>query len=106
MALTAYLNSDNVISISGLKDVIADTYINTATCAVTLKDANGNNVSGETWPLTMNYVSASNGIYRATLADTLSVSAGDYTAIVTANAGAGQYATFNVAVTFEDWSND
>lgn len=102
MALTAYLNSDNVISISGLKDVIADTYINSATVQVTLKDANGNNVSGETWPLAMNYISASNGIYRATLTDTLSVSAGSYTAVVTADDGAGQYRTFNIDINYQN----
>jgi hypothetical protein len=102
MSLIAYLNSDNIITISGLKDVTADTFINTATCAVTLYDSNDVEVSGETWPLTLNYVSASDGIYRATLADTLSVSAGEYTAIVTADDGAGQKRTFNISITYQN----
>lgn len=100
--LTAYLNSDNVLTLSGLIDSITSSYQNTATVEVTLTDINGNEVTGETWPLTMNYVSASNGVYRATLVDTLSVSAGEYTATVTANIGAGQYRTFVVTVNFVD----
>ncbi len=96
--LTAYLDSDNVITVSGLQNTIDDTYENTATVQVTLQDANGNEVAGDTWPLTMNYVSASNGIYRATLLDTLSVVEGNYVAVITANAGVGQYRTFYVDV--------
>ena len=98
--LTAYINSDNVISVTGLINVIDSTYQNTATVEVTLQDANGNEVAGDTWPLTMNYVSASNGIYRATLIDTLTLVEGNYIAVITANAGAGQYRTFYVDIEY------
>ena len=43
-------------------------YVNDATVTVTIKDSNGDNVAGETWPVDMDYVAASDGIYRATLA--------------------------------------
>ena len=98
--LTAYLNSDNVITLNGLIDAVDSSYQNTATVQVTLTDYNGNEVTGETWPLTMNYVSASNGDYRATLVDTLNVSEGSYTATITADAGVNQLRTFVVTVNY------
>ena len=100
--LTAYLNSDNVITLDGLYDNVGLAYENTATVNVTLTDINGTEVSGETWPLLMNYVSASNGKYRATLTDSLTLSEGTYTATITADAGAGQYRTFVVTVDYID----
>lgn len=98
--LTGYLDSDNVLTVSGLINTIDSSYQNTATVQCTLQDANGNDVSGETWPLTMNYVSSSDGDYRATLVDTLVLSEGTYTAIITANAGMGQYRTFYIDIDY------
>ena len=48
----------------------------------------------------MNYVSASNGDYRATLVDTLNVSEGSYTATITADAGVNQLRTFIVTINY------
>ena len=79
-----------VLELNGLKDVIADTFLNSATVRVTLLDEDDAEVVGETWPLTMAYIAASNGVYRATLKDTLTVTVNKvYTARVTANGGAG-----------------
>lgn len=101
--LTAYVNSDNVLTLTGLYDNINAAYENAATVYVTLTDSNGTQVTGETWPLLMNYVSASNGNYRATLTDSLSVVSGKtYTATVTADAGTGAYYERKVDIDYTD----
>lgn len=94
MALTNqvlfYLN-DMLIEIEGLQDVTdPGNYLNAATVTVTLVDSVGAEVGNETWPLTMAYVSNSDGIYRATLNDDLTlILEARYTAKVSANGGAG-----------------
>ena len=80
MAEVIFFKNDNIIELTGLKDAITDTEINSATVTVTLKDKDGVDVTGETWPLTMAAV-GSGGTYRATLQDTLGVTLLDqYTA--------------------------
>lgn len=82
-----YLN-DNIIELNELYDNIGAAYINNATVTVTLEDASGTEITGETWPLAMSYVAASNGKYRATLTSVLSVSLNDrLTAKVDIDAG-------------------
>lgn len=83
-----YKDNDNTIKLMSLVNGDTGAYINDATVAVTLKDVNGSNVVGETWPLTMSYVTGSNGQYKATLKDTLTLTANDrYTAYITAVSG-------------------
>ena len=83
------VDNDNVIQVTGLKNLVDDTYQNSATVTVTLKDSDGVDVVGETWPLTLTYVASSNGNYGANLADTLSLVDGcKYTGTVIADAGA------------------
>jgi len=85
-----YEGNDTIIEVKGLKNEVSGDYINAATVAVTLTDTTGVEVTGETWPLAMSYVTGSNGKYRATLADTLSLTVGTrYEATISANAGAG-----------------
>lgn len=85
-----YKGNDMVLELRGLASEVTGDYLNYATVAVTLKDASGVEVSGESWPLAMAYVASSNGKYRATLADTLSLTdRARYTATITADAGAG-----------------
>jgi hypothetical protein len=87
-----YIGNDNILELNGLLNVSVSpsTYVNTASVAVTLYDTNGDEVSGETWPLTMSYVASSNGVYRATLSDSLSLKVNRrYRAKITANGGAG-----------------
>ena len=75
MDLFYYLN-DNLVELDGLTNEATGAYINDATVTVTLTDTAGTQIAGETWPLTMGYVSGSNGKYRATLEDTLTVTLG------------------------------
>lgn len=80
-----YLSNTNVIEINELYDTSAESYLNSATVTVTLEDKAGTEVTGETWPKTMSYVSASNGKYRATLASGIGITAGkQYIAKITA----------------------
>ena len=96
-----YLSNDNLLELNGLRNSTAatGTYINDATVTVTLKDASDNEVAGETWPLAVGYVSASDGIYRAILQNTLTITAGaSYTAEVSAD-GDSLQAFWAIAVT-------
>lgn len=87
---TIYVGNDNVLKVTALADD-AGTYINTATVTATLEDESGAEVSGETWPITLSYVSASDGNYQGVLKDTLSLSTvKEYTAKITADDGANK----------------
>lgn len=90
-------NNDSIIEVYDLKNELTGDFLNTATVQVTLKDATGTNVTGDTWPKTLAYVTASSGIYRATLLYSLGLTADSrYTATVTADAGAGLRAEWNL----------
>jgi len=97
MPLILYISTDNVIKVSGLRDAISDAYQNSAAVTVTMYDGADAEVAGETWPLSLTYVPASNGDYIATLVDTLTLAEGEYTVEVIANAGAGLNRTWRVA---------
>lgn len=68
--------NDNIIELNGLRDQVSGSFINNATVTVTVKTAAGIVVTGETFPLAMNYVVSSNGKYSATLKKELAVSIG------------------------------
>lgn len=84
------IDTDNVIELSAFQNETDDSYINDATVTVTLLTMGGTEVSGGAWPLTMSYVAASDGIYRATLPDTLALKPNKrYLAKVIADGGSG-----------------
>ena len=96
---TIFVGNDMLLEVSGLKDDVTGDYLNAATVTVTLKDSAGSNVSGQAWPLTLSYVTASNGVYRATLIDSLSVTANArYVATVIADGGEGKRAQWSLDV--------
>lgn len=89
--MTAFVANTNILDLVGLKSEIEDAFINDATVTVTVKDAADVSVAGASWPLTMAYLAASNGNYRAILADTLSlVAKTKYYAHIAANGGANR----------------
>lgn len=93
--MTAFVANTNNLELLGLQNASNGAYVNDATVTVTVKDAAGVNVSGETWPISMDYVSASNGNYRCVLAHTISFSSGaTYTAEINVNAGANRIAAW------------
>lgn len=74
----------------GCEQIDGFVYINNATVTVTLKDRTGADVAGEAWPLAMNYVAGSSGVYRATLAFGLSLQdCKPFTAEIVADGGLG-----------------
>lgn len=86
---TLFIDNDNLIKLSGLRDAANGIYLNGASVTVTLVDASTEaEVQGQTWPSTMEYVSSSNGDYQCTLEYDLVVSPQQLIiAKVVANAG-------------------
>lgn len=86
--MTAFVANTNVLDLIGLKNEIDNSFINSATVFVTIKDEAGVDVPGASWPLAMNYVSASNGDYRAFISESLPfVDKTKYIAYIDANGG-------------------
>lgn len=94
--------NDNLLELIDLKDIVADAFANSATVAVTLVDEDDVEVVGESWPLTMTYVAASNGLYRAVLKDTLTLVVDAlYTAKIDVNDGPNKVAHWKFLVRAE-----
>lgn len=92
---TIFLTTDNIIEIPALTDGLTAAFVNSATVQCTLYDQDDVEIVGESWPLSMGYVAASDGIYRAVLKDTLAYTAGQLVrAIVTADDGANRLRTW------------
>lgn len=86
-----YVANTNVIEVTGLKSAVEDTFIDDAIVTLTVKDADGNAVSGQTWPLALGYVDDSDGVYRGIIEDDVAFVAGTtYYAHINANAGANR----------------
>lgn len=93
--------NDMLIEVLGARDATAaaGTYLNSKTCEVTLKDSHLQKIAGETWPLAMGYVAASDGDYRGTLKDTLVLPANRVLkAEVVFNGGTGLQARWDLNV--------
>ena len=89
--MVAFSANTNILELTGLYDAVAEAYINNATVSITtIEDEDGVAVfplSGS--PITMDYVTGSNGNYRGVLDSTLPFTAGVcYTAHIDADAGA------------------
>ncbi len=61
--------NDNILELDGLRNEITGAFLNAATVTATLVDSGGVNVTGQSWPLALDYVSDSDGIYRGTITD-------------------------------------
>ena len=86
--MTVFVGNSNLLELIGLKDVTDDSYINDAAIAATVKDEAGVEVAGQTWPVTMAFVAASNGNYRGVLSEDVAfVAKTNYIAHIEANAG-------------------
>lgn len=89
-----YLANDNLLELQGLQNAATAAYVNNATVTATVVDKAGANVAGQSWPVTLAYVAASNGNYRGTLEDALSLAENeDYSARVSVS-GSGLTAFF------------
>jgi hypothetical protein len=86
-----YVGNANVIELRGLKLVTDNTYVNDADVTVTVKDSAGADATGQAWPTTMDYVAASNGVYRAIVENDVDLVAdATYYAFIDADSGANQ----------------
>lgn len=91
--MEAYITNTNVLTLTGLTNSVSGAAINNATVTVTIKDGAGSTLAGASG-LTMDYVAASNGTYRATLPDTLPFVETAYCAHITVDGGPNQKAAF------------
>ena len=70
-------DSSKVVRLNKLRNTLTPEPLNTATVTVTLTDTvTGTALVGETWPVTLTYVPASDGRYEATLDYDLAVTEG------------------------------
>jgi hypothetical protein len=99
MSLALYLDNDNLLTLEGLTDAVTGLVVNSATVSVTLLDKTGAPISGETWPLSLGYVAASQGVYRATLRNELVLGPHrTVTARIVADDGPDRHATWEIAL--------
>lgn len=76
--LTLYADNDNLFRVEGLKDERNDDWADgTWTVEVTLLHPDGEQVAGQVWPETLDYVSGSDGDFVGDLEDALEVDPGD-----------------------------
>ena len=86
-----YVGNTNIIDLVGLSSEVDDAFINDADVEVTVVDEDGNEVSGQSWPLTMSYLPGSDGNYRGFISDEVSFVARDkYFANIVADGGANR----------------
>lgn len=98
-----YAQNDNLLRVLGLRDGIANTYLNNATVEVSLKDSAGQDVAGQTWPLQLTYVVGSNGDYFGILSHDLSISEGEVVqATIIVNGGEGLYGQWESGIRVSD----
>lgn len=73
-----YKNATNVFVVKNLRNTLLPGFINNATVVCTLTDAATGLAltGGNTWPLTLPYVTGSDGLYRVTLDADLIVTLG------------------------------
>lgn len=72
--------SDNVISVTGVRNVLADEdeYLNFASVWASIFDSTGENVDGVVWPVTLDHVEGSDGDYRGLIPDTVQLEVGNF----------------------------
>lgn len=86
---TAFIANTNILDLRNLKNEITQAFINGATVEVTIRDATGAAVAGQTWPVTMSYVAASDGDYRAIISEDVEFTKQNYTAYIDSDGGPG-----------------
>lgn len=87
---TIFVNTDMVLEVANLKDVVADTLITGATVTARVLDSGGSPVTGVADPITLTEIGGSSGLYRGTIPDTASITEGETgTIVITADGGTG-----------------
>ena len=87
---TLILLSDNLLKLDGLQNSDTLAYLNSATVTARVLKPDGTEVAGVSWPITLSHDGGTTGIYKGTLPDTMTLTAGwEVTIEITADAGAG-----------------
>jgi len=82
-ALVLHIGNTTILELQDLTNSVTAAAVTNATVTVTLKDASGVDVVGQTWPATLSHVA--NGTYRATIEDDITLTENrKYTAIIDA----------------------
>jgi hypothetical protein len=88
------INNSNLIQVLNVIDMSRNEVINDAQVFMTLKDINGDDVGGVTWPISLGYVSGTDGMYSGILPPYIELFEGaEYSLIVdifSSNNGAGE----------------
>lgn len=99
--MTLYIDNSNVIELRELKNSVTGAADTGASVSVTVKDSAGDDVAGETWPVSLAH--ASGGTYRGTLSRSLTLTEGGvYTAVVSVTGSGAETATFNCRLRAEE----
>ncbi len=85
-----YAASDNYILVEGIQNVSDSSYINSGTVSLYLYDSAGVEITGQTWPLVMSYIAASDGDWDGNVRDDANLTVGQVVKVVIiADGGAG-----------------
>ncbi len=107
MAEILFISSDNLIVADNVRNLATGSNINNAVVTVTVSAVNGATVSGQSWPLTLSFVTGSSGKYRGTLTDTMIVTENTkYWGTLVISAGGGLKLTTTVPMIVRDFRTD
>lgn len=96
MAERIYINNDNLLTVSSLKNANGGALVTDATVQATLYDSDDTEVTGQTWPLVLG--ADGSGNYSGQLQDTINlVDQAQYEAVITAE-GAGLQAEWRLSL--------
>jgi hypothetical protein len=97
--LTLYVGNDMILEVEGLTDEASGEFVNDADVTATLYTLTGAPVPGQVWPIAMPHLADSNGIYRATMADSLDLTPNQrYRARLIADGGPGRRSQWDIDV--------
>ena len=98
MAVEIFIDNDNVVRLTGLRNVMEPEgqYMNNVTVEVTLKNHMNQEVAGQSWPLTLSYVNGSDGDYVGQLEDGIIMGAAPHKLSVHIDGGTDKIANFDV----------
>jgi hypothetical protein len=73
-----YWKNDTLLELRSLRNEVTKQFVNNATVTAVIKqNSDGSEIGGATWPLTLSYVAASNGLYRGIVESDVNVEVGD-----------------------------
>lgn len=89
--LNLYVGNDNVLTITGLYDAVADTYVTTATVTFTITNDDATVITSGA----LSYINGTTGNYRGVIEDDVALVAGrGYTVTINVDAGSDLIATW------------